>query len=346
MTFVHAKPGDDVMAGYDMAHHQSPDRNYVPGFGAKKSQPSSNSNSPKRDSLSNYWHIYAKNHSAQPYTEREKAFNANIFNHVKEHYGVEVAKAMHGHAEALRQGGIYSIRKKYNIMENNKPRLKKLITTVEIDPEQEAYERGRAKELEKDREEYKRDAENDKNERSKKNMNEDLGNEDKPMTAKELARKYIARFKEQKVRNRKRMRKVSDVYEKEKLQESILNSNGEQKFNELKNHPFVKNTFSQWHNPTSYGENHHSFQTKLHTFPYNGSTHDMRATVNPNGEHAVTFTSNHKNGLDSISGSGKGNNFHDAITNARANHLKAFNSLKTIHPKLAKGLSGLNNQFD
>jgi len=150
-------PAEDLMKGYDFSHHQSPDRNYVPGFGAKHGS-STKTETPKRDSLSNMWHLYAKNHSAQPYTEYHKAHNANIFNHVKEHYGVEVAKAMHGHAEALRQGGIYAIRKKYNIMEDKK---------------------------------------------------------DKPMTAKELARKYITRFREQQVRNRKRLRKVSDAYKKE-----------------------------------------------------------------------------------------------------------------------------------
>jgi len=158
MDFVHKKPEDDPMYGYNYDRHKSPDHNFVPGFGKKKETNASSGSSVKRDSLSNMWHLYAKNHSAQPYTEYHKAHNANIFNHVKEHYGVEVAKAMHGHAEALRQGGIYAIRKKYNIMEDKK---------------------------------------------------------DKPMTAKELARKYITRFREQQVRNRKRLRKVSDAYKKE-----------------------------------------------------------------------------------------------------------------------------------
>lgn len=128
MALVKTKEGEDAMKGYDYSHHSSPDRNFVPGYGTK-SPPSSPSTVPnsdakssgKRDTLSNMWHIYAKNHSAQPYTEYHKAHNANIFNHVKEHYGIEVAKAMHGHAEALRQGGIYAIRKKYNIMEDLPP---------------------------------------------------------------------------------------------------------------------------------------------------------------------------------------------------------------------------------
>ena len=131
MAFVHSKAGEDAMAGYDYSHHHSPDNIHVPGFGdkARKSTTtsgSSSSGSSKRDSLSNLWHVYAKNHSAQPYTEQHKSHNANIFNHVKDHYGVEVAKAMHGHAEALRQGGIYAIRKKYNIMEDLKNKDKAL----------------------------------------------------------------------------------------------------------------------------------------------------------------------------------------------------------------------------
>jgi|SRR6185312_1275784 len=133
MALVKTKEGEDAMKGYDYSRHSSPDRNYVPGYGIK-SPPSAPSTIPdsnaksssKRDSLSTMWHIYAKNHSANPYTEYHKAHNANIFNHVKEHYGIEVAKAMHGHAEALRQGGIYAIRKKYNIMEDLKNKDKVL----------------------------------------------------------------------------------------------------------------------------------------------------------------------------------------------------------------------------
>lgn len=373
MALVKTKLGEDAMAGYDWSRHQSPDRNYVPGYGQKAAEPHSSASSAsspstgtKRDSLSNLWHIYAKNHSAEPYTEYHKAHNANIFNHVKEHYGVEVAKAMHGHAEALRQGHIYSIRKKYNIMESTDKaaihaeaaqhhRLKMLEIIHAAKKEMHGFT---SEGFSKHRlyPEYQHHADQylyhlNKHQESlddaaKKPIKEDLENKDKPKSAKQVARKLITDFKNKKLRNRKRLRKVSDVYAKEKLQESVLTASGEQKFNELKEHPFVKNSFSVWHNPTSYSENHHAFQTKLHTFPANGSTHELRAAVRPSGEHEVTFISHHKNGLDSIHGTGTGSNFHEAITNARANHFKNFSALKAIHPVRAKGLFGLNNQFD
>lgn len=172
-TFVHAKPSDDPMYGYNFKSHQSADRNFVPGFGQHASSAPSHATSTashvapakvQRDRLSNLWHTYAQNHSANPYTEYHKTYNANIFNHVKERYGIEVAKAMHGHAEALRQGGIYAIRKKYNIME---------------DKESEA-----------------------------KNVNRD-----KPVNTKELVRKLVTKFRETQARNRKRLRKISRVYD-------------------------------------------------------------------------------------------------------------------------------------
>lgn len=267
---VKTKPGEDAMAGYNWQHHQSPDRNYVPGYGQKAAGPrpsvssaSSPSTGTKRDSLSNLWHLYAKNHSAEPYTEYHKAHNANIFNHVKEHYGVEVAKAMHGHAEALRQGHIYSIRKKYNI-------------------------------------------------------SEDLENKDKPKSTKELARKYIARFRDQKVRNRKRLKKISKIYE------SVLDAQGEQKFNELKEHPYVKSHFiGDWYK-TSYGDNHHAFQTREHTSLKNGSKHELRAAVRPNGDHEVTLLSHHKTKNEFASGRGVGKSWDEAINKARAEHTKSL----------------------
>ena len=426
MAFVKTKPGEDAMSGYDYSHHHSPDNAYVPGYNEKPHQSTtggSSSSAPtssaKRDSLSNMWHLYAKNHSAEPYTEYHKAHNANIFNHVKEHYGVEVAKAMHGHAEALRQGGIYSIRKKYNIMESEQERhphsglIKDLKTQHGIDMEphwrqipgkqvlhgqSDKYDRpegdssrrhqlialikkhgfqqanlsmpythpktgatfhfGESHDMGRPIDEHRMQVELRTPHSSihesifhvrQLHVKEDLENienKDKPLSSKALARKLITDFKNKKTRNRKRLRKVSDVYAKEKLQESVVNANGSQKFNELKEHPFVKNSFSTWHNPASYGENHHSFQTKLHTFPANGSTHELRAAVRPNGEHEVILTSHHKNGLDSIHGTGTGGNFHEAITNARANHFKEFSALKAMHPVRAKGLTGMNNQFD
>lgn len=326
MSFVHAKPGDDVMNGYDFSHHKSPDHNYVPGFGERSHQSTASSSvaskPTKRDSLSNLWHLYAKNHSAEPYTEYHKAHNANIFNHVKQHYGVEVAKAMHGHAEALRQGHVYAIRKKYNIMEIEKP--KKIPTDVDIiDPEQEAYDKGRIKELERDREEYKRDAENSRKEKSKKKMDEDIENKDKPLSSKALARKLITDFKNKKIRNRKRLKKVSDVYAK---QNSIQESSdyGEQKFSELKEHPYVKSHFiGDWYK-ANYGDHHHAFQTKEHTSLKNGSKHELRAAVRPNGDHEVTLLSHHKTKNEFASGRGVGKSWDEAINKARAEHSKSL----------------------
>lgn len=272
MSFVHAKPGDDVMNGYDFSHHKSPDHNYVPGFGERSHQSTASSSvaskPTKRDSLSNLWHLYAKNHSAEPYTEYHKAHNANIFNHVKQHYGVEVAKAMHGHAEALRQGHVYAIRKKYNIME-------------------------------------------------------DLENKDKPLSSKALARKLITDFKNKKIRNKKRLKKVSDAYAK---QNSIQESSdyGEQKFNELKEHPYVKSHFiGDWYK-ANYGDHHHAFQTKEHTSLKNGSKHELRAAVRPNGDHEVTLLSRHKTKNEFASGRGVGKSWDEAINKARAEHSKSL----------------------
>lgn len=345
MALVKTKPGEDAMAGYDYSHHHSPDSAYVPGFGEKNHQSTSGSSSSsapassKRDSLSNLWHLYAKNHSAEPYTEYHKAHNANIFNHVKEHYGVEVAKAMHGHAEALRQGHIYSIRKKYNISESlsipdkleihgkaaemyrrhmidTLDRAKKdtNFTDIQSHPLYREYQYHAGQythHINKYQEALKQAT-------GRRPVNEDLENKDKPKSTKELARKYIARFRDQKVRNRKRLKKISKIYE------STLDAQGEQKFNELKEHPYVKSHFiGDWYK-TSYGDNHHAFQTREHTSLKNGSKHELRAAVRPNGDHEVTLLSHHKTKNEFASGRGVGKSWDEAINKARAEHTKSL----------------------
>lgn len=239
MSFIRAKPESDAMAGYNYSRHHSPDNAYVPGYNEKPHQSTSGSSGPsttssaKRDSLSNFWHIYAKNHSAEPYTEYHKAHNANIFNHVKEHYGVEVAKAMHGHAEALRQGHIYSIRKKYNISESlslpdkleihgkaaemyrrhmidtiDRAKKDTNFTDIQSHPLYREYQY-HAGQYTHHINKYQEALEQAT---GRKPVNEDIENKDKPKSTKELARKYISRFREEKARNRKRLRKVSRFY--------------------------------------------------------------------------------------------------------------------------------------
>lgn len=234
VSFVHAKPGDDVMNGYDHNRHQSPDHNYVPGYGERNAaspavskQPTASvSGGKKRDSLSNMWHTYAKNHSAEPYTEYHKAFNANIFNHVKSHYGIEVAKAMHGHAEALRQGHIFAIRKKYNIMESNETSSELHLKAM--------------RDAEKHMRQTSKDDHDGKNKVTMTSYfhvpgtypsiresilpaNDIRNPQDRSIQSrKALVRRLLAQFREKEIRNRKRLKKVSNVYAQQNLDSSAF----------------------------------------------------------------------------------------------------------------------------